>query len=251
MQYHLDTIPVWEAMEWKQECPLCGLQRKTEAEEIERTLGAGVMEPAVRVEFNKRGVCRPHQRMLFDSQNRLGHALLMDSHVKEQLEAIQKLRKQAQSAVDSQGGLFAKAVSTDSLIASLHTMEKPCAVCEAIETHMARYRYTFLHLWKTNADFQAAWKASHGVCLPHAAELMESAREHLSVKQQNTFAAEMLAFLADQLAQDEQDLDWFTRKFDYRNQAQPWGESKTALQRVVNRLRGWCLGDEPYPNQKK
>ena len=43
MQYHLDTIPVWEAMEWKGECPLCSLERKTEVEEIERTLGASVM----------------------------------------------------------------------------------------------------------------------------------------------------------------------------------------------------------------
>ena len=55
MQYHLDTIPVWEAMEQKPECPLCALRYQTEQEEIERTLGAGVMEPDVRIRFNERG----------------------------------------------------------------------------------------------------------------------------------------------------------------------------------------------------
>ena len=55
MQYHLETIPVWEAMECKPECPLCALERKTELEEIDRTLGAGVMEPDVRIHFNDRG----------------------------------------------------------------------------------------------------------------------------------------------------------------------------------------------------
>ena len=39
MQYHLDTIPVWEAMEQNTACPLCALYRRVEASEIERSLG--------------------------------------------------------------------------------------------------------------------------------------------------------------------------------------------------------------------
>ena len=250
MQYHLDTIPVWEAMEWKLECPLCGLERKTEADEIERTLGASVMEPSVRIEFNKRGVCREHQKMLFDQQNRLGHALLMDSHAKEQLGRLQKLQKQAQSAARWKTALFAKSSPMDALLNGLRAMDEHCVVCETIAIHMARYRYTFLHLWKTNADFQVAWKTSHGMCLPHAVALLEDARGQLNHSQQSAFATELLTFLTEQLATDEQDLEWFTRKFDYRNQDKPWGDSKTALERTVNRLRGWCLGDAACPKKK-
>ena len=33
MQYHLDTIPVWEAMEQNTACPLCALYRRVEAAE--------------------------------------------------------------------------------------------------------------------------------------------------------------------------------------------------------------------------
>ena len=249
MQYHLDTIPVWEAMEWKMECPLCGLEHKTEAEEIKRALGASVMEPSVRIEFNQRGVCREHQPMLFHQQNRLGHALLMDSHAKEQLVKLEKLQKQADADSKGRTSLFSKGSSVDSILDVLHDMNEHCVVCEAIATHMARYHYTFLHLWKTNADFQAAWKGSHGVCLPHSVALLESAQKHLNLTQQNALAAELLGFLTQHLSADEQDLDWFTRKFDYRNQDAPWGNSKTALERVVNRLRGWCIGDTSYPKR--
>lgn len=30
-------------------------------------------------------------------------------------------------------------------------------------------------------------------------------------------------------------------KFDYRNQSKPWGNSRNALERTVNRLRGRCI----------
>ena len=97
MQYHLDTIPVWEAMERHGECPLCALERKTELEEVERTLGASVMEPAERIRVNRHGICAAHHRMLYAQQNRLGHALLMTSHSKERLAALDALKAEAKS----------------------------------------------------------------------------------------------------------------------------------------------------------
>lgn len=250
MQYHLDTIPVWEAMEWKGECPLCSLERKTEVEEIERTLGASVMEPDVRIRFNERGVCGKHQQMLFAQQNKLGHALLMDSRVKAQLAALQTLQKKVENAQPARRSLFGKGTSVNVITDELKALQAHCVVCEAVNTHMRRYRDTFLHLWKTNSDFRAAWKQSNGVCLPHLQALLETSGEVLSAEQQNEFTAEALAFLTERLANDEKDLDWFTRKFDYRFQAEPWGESKTAVERAVNRLRGWCVGSEPYPQKK-
>lgn len=57
MQYHLDTIPVWEAMEQSTACPLCALYRRVEASEIERSLGGSVMEPDARIRVNEKGIC--------------------------------------------------------------------------------------------------------------------------------------------------------------------------------------------------
>lgn len=48
----------------------------------------------------------------------------------------------------------------------------------------------------------------------------------------------------------EKDIEWFTLKFDYRNQDKPWGDSKDAVERTVNKLRGWCVGAEPNPKEK-
>ncbi len=250
MQYHLDTIPVWEAMEWKSECPLCSLEHKTELEEIDRTLGASVMEPDVRVRFNERGACRRHQQMLFNGPNKLGHALLMDSHAKERLAALQKLQAATKARKNIKVRWFGRDDTTETTAAQLKRLTDRCVVCEAMDTHMARYLTTFLHLWKTSADFRAVWKDSKGVCLPHLQQLLETARGTLSAHEQNEFAFEALDFLTRRLADDERDLSWFTQKYDYRNQAQPWGESKTAVERTVNCLRGWCVGTEPYTAPK-
>ena len=45
MRYHIDTIPVWDAMKLNGECPLCALRRKVEMEDVDRFLGGSVMEP--------------------------------------------------------------------------------------------------------------------------------------------------------------------------------------------------------------
>jgi hypothetical protein len=249
MQYHLETIPVWEAMELKGECPLCALFVKTEREEIDRTLGASVMEPDVRIRFNQAGVCREHQQMLYARQDRLPHALLMDSHVKEQLEALKTLQKRAQADGGGKGGLLGRRRPADPAADTLGQMSAHCVVCDTIDAHMARYRTTFLHLWKTDEHFRAAWQASKGVCLPHLAELMSTEQPRLTPDQRNAFLNEALALLIGQLENDEKDLDWFTRKFDYRNREASWGNSKTAVERAANRLRGWCVGADPFPKK--
>ena len=91
MRYHIDTIPVWDAMKLDGECLLCALERKTELGEAERYLGASVMEPDVRVKVNDRGFCRKHHAMLFSMSNRLGHALMLESHTIEIREKLAKI----------------------------------------------------------------------------------------------------------------------------------------------------------------
>ena len=81
MKYHIDTIPVWDAIKLDGECFLCALKRKTEIGEVEHYLGASVMEPDTRIQVNKKGFCCNHQRMLYALDNRLGHALMLESHL--------------------------------------------------------------------------------------------------------------------------------------------------------------------------
>ncbi len=228
MQYHLDTIPLWEVLEQHAECPFCALYHHLEETEVQRALGGSVMEPDVRVQVNKRGFCATHHRQLLAQNNRLGHALLTDSHMKELLKKTCSL---------SPAGWPPKA-HLDALIEKLQALSSGCVLCDALALHMNRYYATFLHLWKTDKKFQALWDASHGACMPHGAELLRHAQKHLSLKKQQVLAGSVLALLNARLTQDEKDLEYFTTQFDYRNQNRPWGDSKTALERSLRRLRG-------------
>ena len=57
MRYHIDTIPVWDAVKLDGECPLCALRRKLELGEVERFLERKTneaYESCVRVEAGER-----------------------------------------------------------------------------------------------------------------------------------------------------------------------------------------------------
>lgn len=239
MIYHLDTIPVWEAMEKETPCPFCALYERMEQQEVERSLGGSVMEPDTRIRVNETGICARHHQQLFGMQNRLGHALLTDSHSKELLKKLEKLEKQAENL--PKRGLFSKRTEEDELAAALRALSSGCVICEGIDSHMKRYLYTFVHLWKTDAAFVKKWEASNGLCLPHAADLLEMASQSLSGEKYRQFAFSVLSGVRGALETDEKDLEWFTLKFDYRNQSKPWGNSRNALERTANRLRGRCI----------
>ncbi len=240
MQYHLETIPVWEAMEQDTPCPLCLLQQKCEETEIDRSLGGSVMEPDARIRVNERGICAHHHQKLFAMQNRLGHALLVDSHAIEVLKKLEKIEKKL-DALPPKRGFIRGGTQADALIAELGRLADTCVICEDVNAHMERYLYTFLHLWKKDRAFAEKWRASKGVCIPHAVQLLRCAQNNLHGEQRHRFSQELMALLKANLAQDEKDLEWFTQKFDYRNREKPWGESKNALERTINRLRGKCV----------
>lgn len=239
MKIHLETIPVWEAMEQDSGCPLCALRRKCEEMEIERSLGGSVMEPDARIRINHTGICSRHHQQLFEMKNRLGHALLTDSHSKELLQKLQSLDKLVPA---QRKGLFSgKGENLNALADAFEQLSSSCVICEDIDAHMERYLYTFVHLWKTDDAFRTKWQNSKGVCLPHAAALLRGAQKQLSSHQHPAFSQELLALVKENLVQDEKDLEWFTLKFDYRNQEKPWGNSRNALERTINRLRGDCV----------
>ena len=239
MQYHLDTIPVWEALEKETPCLFCALHEKLEAAETERCLGGSVMEPDERIKVNHAGLCQRHHLQLFEMQNRLGHALITDSHVKEQLKKLEKLKVQTSRL--ARKSFLGKGEDQQAFLRALRDLSEGCVICQSINGHMERYLYTFIHLWKTDETFSKLWSASSGACLPHASLLMDRAAKQLSGSQLRDFADELLSLVSSRLAQDEKDLEWFTLKYDYRNQDKPWGNSRNALERAINRLRGKCL----------
>ena len=259
MRYHIDTIPVWDALKLEGECFLCALRRKTELGEAERYLGASVMEPDTRIQVNRKGFCPKHQEMLFGMSNRLGHALMLESHMTETRERTEKsfaaLRKAAAAYSEAsmldrlskkgQGAKQAFEKATEEIAALSHS----CIMCDSIEDNMNRYLHTFFHLYQTDTEFRTRLRGSKGVCLPHMADLLRAAPEELPAKEVAPFT-EMLTTLEQQnLDRIQEDVSWFIRKFDYRFSAEPWKNSQDAVERSVNKLRGWCVGQEPNPKE--
>lgn len=252
MRYHIDTIPVWDAVNMNGECPLCFLRRKTEHLLVDRYLGGSVMESDTRIQVNDKGFCPMHQHMLYAKQNRLGHALMMHSHmVHTQKKFTAYLAQATASAQEAAGQPVLKRLTrrggagTGEAAKGIHALVDSCVLCESLEDTMKRYAYTFVHLWKTDDGFQKAIKDSKGFCMQDTALLVNMAQEHLSPDRQVTLLKAMGTLAEQSFTRTAEDLEWFTLKFDYRNADKPWNNSKDALERAVLKLRGCYIGTDP------
>jgi len=250
MRYHIDTIPVWDALKHGAGCPLCALRRKTERRLVERALGASVMSPDSRIKVNRTGFCRTHQQMLYNAPggNRLGHALMMLSYLQETRSRLPRLLDTGVPG-GKPAGLFRKGKDASGGLRS-PADSAGCVLCEELDEQSRRHAASFLHLWKTDAAFQAAYQPSVGVCLPDAQTLLLLAPDFLSAREQAGFRGLLESQLAAAFQALESDLSRFTQKSDYRNTELPWGDAKDALERTVNHLRGWCLGKEPLKDER-
>jgi len=247
MKYHLDTIPVWDAYRTTDECPLCVLEYQSEQSYIDFFLSGSVMEPDTRVEVNRVGFCSYHFKLLYNEKNRLGLALITHTHLKE---TIDKFKKLAYNAVKNQekGPLspllkkFTHSSSANTQLACLadwlDIVQDQCMVCNRLEQALNRYAYTILYLWEKDKDFYNTFKQSKGFCLHHLSLIIRMAEDTLSSKKLAQFTEELITVQIQSLETLEKDLLWFTQKFDYRNQDKPWGNSKDALPRTLQKLTG-------------
>ncbi len=76
------------------------------------------------------------------------------------------------------------------------------------------------------------------------------AQEKLKGDTYRQFISSLREKTLETLDTNKQDIDWFTLKFDYRNADKPWKNSKDALERTVNFLRGYTIGDDPWPDKR-
>ena len=242
MRYQLDTIPVWDAYKAGGECPLCALRAQNEEMYVDSFLGASVMEPDTRVEVNEKGFCPEHYRQMFAQKNRLGIALITHTHMKEVISSLDSILDGAASA--SGGGLLRRltpAKREGGAGAALRARTDKCILCERLDYTMRRYAYTLVHLHVHDREFQKLFAESQGLCLQDLALVLDMADEMLSGKEKAAFLAAVRDMQKKNMERIEKELEWFTLKFDYRNQDKPWGNSRDALERAINKLQGACI----------
>ncbi len=255
MKYHIDTIPIWDAAKKDGECLLCALERRTELGEADRYLGASVMEPDVRVRVNEKGFCRKHHAMLYTMSNRLGHALMLESHTIETREKMEKIRGELEKAGRALAGatigdrLTGKArAASETVVREARKIQEigaGCVMCETIQENMLRYLHTFFHLYQNDSEFRRKFQESKGLCVPHMGQLLEVATEELGPRELGEFISVLTKMEQENLDRIQEDISWFIKKFDYRYEKDDWKNSKDAVERTVNKMRGWCVGKEP------
>ncbi len=239
MKYTLDTIPVLDAYKADCECPLCQLRIACEDQYVDSMMSSAYMEPDWRVKTNETGFCMRHFELMFERRNRLGLALMTHTHMQE---VIRSLNEILQSGAP-QGFFSSFRSEKSSLPQKIRARVDGCVICDQVENAIHRYAYTVAQLYFTNAEFKAMFEQSKGVCLPHLALLLEIAEKTLSSAQYRAFQSALAALELANLKRIEGELEGFTLKFDYRNADKPWGNSRDAVERAINKLMGACVGE--------
>lgn len=237
MKEELYTIPVNEALEQDGECLFCTLNKKLESDILNYILGPSYMEEDIRGETDKLGFCKKHYAQMYGEQNRLGVALMVDTHLKHVREELKKLLDAEQAQKPVKKGLFKKADEGESVAqAYLTELENSCYACNRMNARMKSYIDTFFHLWKREPEFKEKIQNSKGFCLEHFNMVLGEGKKRLDAAKY----AELLSVIAPlelkQLDTIQEDVDWFIRKFDYRFKDEPWKNSKDALPRAIQRL---------------
>ncbi len=221
------TIPVNEAFEASAAdpacgCPLCAIYRQLEENELDLILGASMMEPDVRIKTNEEGFCRLHYDLMFVRKNRLGMALTLESHLKELQGEIKE-------------GTFGTPGKKP--IGRISELESSCYVCRRAKDYFEHMAECVVYLWDNDEDFLPKFRAQPYFCLPHYRKLLEYAQKRLGKKKLPQFAAEAGKIVGDYMATLTDDISWFCKKFDYRYDAEPWYNSKDAVERAIKFLR--------------
>lgn len=232
MKEKIYTIPLTDAFTEGGECPFCTLEKKLEAEQVSYVLGASMMEPDARIISNDRGYCRRHYEQMSRESKALSLALVLDTHLNELIEKLEKASKKP----EIKAGLFKKAEGENPLVAAIRDDQSSCLVCDKLQHTLEKFAEVFWYLYKNEADFKEKAKNCQGFCLPHFLLLLECADRELSGKTLEEAKKEMIELELSHLKRINEEVNWFTKKFDYRYQNEPWKNSKDAPQRAMEKL---------------
>lgn len=248
MKEQIDTIPVQEAFASDDECPFCYLERMTEQRTIRYVLGPGAsyMEPEVRGVTDRQGFCREHFQKMYDYGNALGNALIMQSYL---AGLIQEFQTEAENfTMPGKRPVFGgkKKENADcSLLQWAKEKQESCYICKRNEANMNRYYLTFFSLLK-EPEFRRRAEEGKGFCLRHFAGLLEHAKEQLPNAHREWFYNTVVKVMEENLLRVKEDLDWFTGMYDYRNAGRDWKNSRDAVPRTMQKLRGLYPADPVF-----
>lgn len=255
MKEKIYTIPVTDAFNIDCECSLCLLEKKLEEEYVDYILGPSLMEPDGRNETNDKGFCRHHFELLYNKQyNRHGLGLIIDTYLAGQASKYKDSYKAKKNDIlkDSEVSIIksisnkvsSKKTETEKLIEEflflLEASENKCTICSKLEYTLDRYIDVVLYLWLEEEDFRDLFNSKKGFCLKHFKMILLGAQKYLSPKEKAFFVLDLMDMQVPNMDRIQEEVNWFTKKFDYRNNDAPWGNSKDAISRSIQKIIGHC-----------
>ena len=74
--------------------------------------------------------------------------------------------------------------------------------------------------------------------MDHFMTLVNASYKQLSAGERGEFLDCLFNMQRDNLKRIKEEIDWFSKKFDYRYKDEPWGNSKDAVVRGIKKLAG-------------
>lgn len=253
MNEKLYTIPLNDAIHAEDECPFCFIERRLEQDMLDFALGSGssYMESDVRGATDRAGFCRYHFQKMFDYGNTLGNGWILKTHYEQLIKEMQQQIKKFQPAKSSFKDKFKKVTERQNAIGVwISEKEKSCYICDRISDEYDRYLDTFFIMYKKDEAFRTSILNSKGFCLHHFGDLCEAAETKLSDAYKAEFFPPILALMDKNMERVSDDVAWLVEKFDYRNKEADWKDSKDAIQRGMQKIKGGYPADAVYKQNK-
>ena len=255
MKEQLHTIPISDAIANAGECPFCYMERKTEEHMMDFVLGHGAsyMESDIRDMTDREGFCRAHFKKMFDYGNSLGNAWILKTLYMRHLEEMDKEFKNFKpDSLGKSSRLFGKSKPSgnNSIIEWINKRESTCFICTSVQNTFQAYMKTFFKMYRSDEEFRKQIASSKGFCIDHFKVLCEGADSMLSDKERADFYDVMLPLMRENINRVYEDVAWFVEKYDYKNRDADWKNSKDAIQRGMQKLRGSDPSLPPYVLKK-
>ena len=252
MKEQLYTIPLNDAVNAGDECPFCFVERSLEQDSLDFVLGscASYMESDVRALTDAQGFCREHFKKMFDYGNTLGNGWILKTHfMKTRNDLDNEIKRFRPGKVSLADKLKGKTASNN-IVNWVRSREESCYVCRHSEEIYARYIDTFFVMFRDDDSFRSRVAASKGFCITHFGDLCAAADAKLSGPQLDAFYEMIFPLMQKNLDRLQEDVNWLIEKFDYRNADADWKESKDAVQRGMQKLKGGYPADAPLKMKK-
>lgn len=253
MKEQLYTIPLNDAVNAGDECPFCCIERNVEQDLLDFTLGSGssYMESDVREQTDKDGFCRYHFQKMFDYGNTLGNGWILKTHYKKMISEMQaQFASYTPAKMNFRDKFKKNTEGVNPVGAWVQEKDRSCYICKRFEDTYARYLDTFFVMYKKDPSFREKIKSSKGFCLHHFGDLCNQAENSLNEKEKQEFYPAMFTLMQANMERLFEDVSWLVEKFDYRNKDADWKNSKDAIQRGMQKLKGGYPADPIYKMNK-